>query len=378
MRNLRICYLANIKSIHVKRWVDYFAQRGHDVHLISFLPHTEYFENAKIHYVKTLQGRIRLVPYIADPLLAFIQLQNLLRKINPDILHAHYVWDKTLSRVLMNFHPFIISAWGTDVFVIPKKSRIYRLITAAALNKADIITTTAVYMGEYLQKEFNIPEKKIMRIPWGIDLTTFHRGYTSEVKALKNKLSIPDGSPVIISSRHMTPLYNIHSLVEAASHVIKDHPEAVFIFLRGYGSPEFEGALKSKAETWGVSQNIRFISQVLTPEQMAIYLNASDIFISIPLADQFASSIMEGMACGIIPIVSDIDVYTQYLTHGENAFFVDPSAPEQIAETISYCIEHLHLKEAMYTINKKIIHEEEDWSKNAQKMEALYTTLQEG
>ena len=32
---MKICYLANAASIHTVRWVKYFTDRGHEVHLIS-------------------------------------------------------------------------------------------------------------------------------------------------------------------------------------------------------------------------------------------------------------------------------------------------------------------------------------------------------
>jgi len=108
---------------------------------------------------------------------------------------------------------------------------------------------------------------------------------------------------------------------------------------------------------------------------MAIYLNMADVFISIPKNDQFGSSVMEGMACGAIPIVSSIKVYYQYLKDEVNALFVDPNNPREIAEKIVYCIEHPEIKESFYAINIKIIAEKEDWNKNAKKMEKLYEKL---
>ena len=133
-----------------------------------------------------------------------------------------------------------------------------------------------------------------------------------------------------------------------------------------------------KAKKLGVADNIRFISRLLTPKEMAVYLNMADVLISIPKTDQFGSSIMEGMACGVIPIVSNIGVYKEYLTDGDTAFFAKPDNPEEISEKIIYCIEHPELKEKFYKINRKIIEEKEDWNKKAKKMEELYENLLRG
>jgi len=34
--NMKICYIST-KSIHTRRWVEYFAEKGHEVHLITHL-----------------------------------------------------------------------------------------------------------------------------------------------------------------------------------------------------------------------------------------------------------------------------------------------------------------------------------------------------
>jgi glycosyltransferase involved in cell wall biosynthesis len=87
---------------------------------------------------------------------------------------------------------------------------------------------------------------------------------------------------------------------------------------------------------------------------------------------------MEGMACGSIPIVSDITVYYQYMKDGVNAFLINPENPREIAQKVIYCIEYSGIRNAFYAINRKIIEEKEDWNKNAKKMETLYKNLLDG
>ena len=86
-------------------------------------------------------------------------------------------------------------------------------------------------------------------------------------------------------------------------------------------------------------------------------------------------SIMEGMACGSIPILSNLSVYKQYLKDKENAFFVNPDDPKEIASAVNFCIDNPNIREKFYAINGKIIEEEEDWSNNAKKMEELFEAL---
>ncbi len=36
--HVKLCFIADGRSIHTQRWVEYFAQRGHEVHLITYDP----------------------------------------------------------------------------------------------------------------------------------------------------------------------------------------------------------------------------------------------------------------------------------------------------------------------------------------------------
>jgi len=376
---MKICYLADAGSIHTQRWIKYFVVNGHEVHLISFRSLGDCNINGvKLYLLKRLRPQIRIVSFPINLLFDVIQVKKLIKNINPDILHAHYVVSYGVLGALAGFHPFVVSPWGSDVLRAPKESKISGYILPIIFKKADIITTTAEFMREYLNNDFNIPKNKIIRIPWGIDLKVFHRGYEEEVKRFRESLGIGVSSSIIISNRHMNPQYEIQSIIDSIPYVTKIYPNVLFVFIRGSGSPDFENEMKVRAKKLGVINNTWFISRFIPPKEMAVLLNASDMFISIPKTDQFGSSIMEGMACGAIPIVSTIKVYEQYLEDGKNAFFANPESPEKIAEKIIYCIEHPEIKEKFYKINKEIIEKNEDWDRNAKKMEELYENLLKG
>lgn len=59
--------------------------------------------------------------YVVNLLSAFVQVKMFIRKIKLGILHAHYVTDYGLIGALTNFHPLIVSVWGSDVLIAPKK-----------------------------------------------------------------------------------------------------------------------------------------------------------------------------------------------------------------------------------------------------------------
>lgn len=374
---MKICYIANAGSIHTQRWVEYFADRGHDVHLISPRPFgNSSIENVKLYILKTFRPQIRIMSFPINLPFYAIQVRILVARIKPDILHAHYVADCGSWGALSGFHPFILSAWGSDVLAKPKESAVNKLIVGYALRKADVATTTSQYLQGYLQTKFRMPEHRVMAIPWGNDLKIFHKGYDTEVKELRSNLGIDENNFVALSPRHLTERYRIEYIVQAISYVVIRYPNIVLLLLKGMAEDrEYENRINNLANELGVTQNIRLIRKELKPKEMAVIDNVSDVIISIPRSDQFSACIQEGMACGVIPMVGNLEVYKQYLVDGENALFVNPEDPKDIAQKVIYCIEHPELKQRYYEINRKIIEEKEDWDKNARKMEQIYNNL---
>ena len=80
---MKIGFIGDAQSIHIQRWVNWFADRGHEVHLISFKSCTN-LKNIKLHVIKTNR-------YGYFNPLNYLRVRKILREINPDIIHAHYV-----------------------------------------------------------------------------------------------------------------------------------------------------------------------------------------------------------------------------------------------------------------------------------------------
>ena len=369
---MRICILGNAGSIHIQRWAEYFASKNHEVHLISSRSVNEInMNNVKLYHLRMSRLPINL-------LFSSVQLRKFIRQIRPDILHAHYISSLAFVGALSGFHPFVLSAWGSDVLVAPQNSRITALKISFCLRKADVTFATSQYLKEYIHKEFNLPQHSVIATPWGTDLETFHKGYEIEVKKLKSRLGIDEGDFVILSPRHLQEFYKIEYIVKAMPHIVAKYPNVVLILLKGAAKAadnEYEISVDNLCRELGISKNTRIMRKELKPHEMAVVYNASDVLISIPKSDLFGISIQEGMVCGVIPIVGELAMYHQYLKDGENALFVASEDAQQIAEKVIHCIENPELKERFHEINKCIIEEKENWNRNAQKIEELYESL---
>ncbi|MFC2004919.1 glycosyltransferase, partial [Chloroflexota bacterium] len=51
---MKICFIADARSVHTQKWVKYFANNGNDVHLISCKPLPRHYDygGTKVHIIK--------------------------------------------------------------------------------------------------------------------------------------------------------------------------------------------------------------------------------------------------------------------------------------------------------------------------------------
>jgi glycosyltransferase involved in cell wall biosynthesis len=355
--------MANASKIHTQRWAKYFAERGHEVHIISFEQPDVELSGINIHIVKTNKKYL----YISFPYKSF-QFRRIINDIKPDIVHAHYVTKYGVIGALTGLHPFVVSAWGSDVLINPKESIILKKAVKFALKKADLITCDAEHMIEELVSIGTNP-KKITLSYFGTDIQKFNPEQKSE--KLGEKLGVLN-SPTIISIRNLTPIYNVESLIKAIPIVLKEVPEAKFV-IAGRGSQEEK--LEQLAKSLGVSDSIRFVG-FIAQEELPEYLASADIYVSTSLSDAgLAASTAEAMACGLPVVITDFGDNSKWVEDGVNGFIVPLKAPKALAEKIIYLLENEDIRREFGMRNKKIIEERNNYYKVMEKMENIYIEL---
>src|SRR5581483_12442875 len=122
--------------------------------------------------------------------------------------------------------------------------------------------------------------------------------------------------PLIVSTRHLEPLYNVGLLIEAFPAIVHAFPGARLILI-GDGSER--ARLQARARELGLDGQVQFLGR-RRPAEVAGYLSAADLFVSTSLSDGNNISLNEAMACGAFPIATDIEANREWIAHGENGF----------------------------------------------------------
>ena len=350
-----VCYLANARSIHTQRWATHFSKRGYDVHVVSFdkgeIPGVE------VHHVP--------LPVPFKPLgipLTLPGVKRILRTIRPDILHAHYATSYGLLGALTGFKPLIITAWGTDVLIMPRKSRLIRGILLWSLGKANLVTSMAAHMTAVL-KGLGVDDKKIVMLPFGVDTSVFHPGLRAREEDID-----------IICTRPCESLYNVELLIRSLPRIVVRYPRLRCVLIGG-GSQEPK--LRALAADLGIEAHIHWAGHVSLPE-VAKWLGRAKVFVSPSLSDGNNISLNEAMACGCFPVCTDIPANREWLEDGQNGYLVPVDQPEVLAERVCLALAAPEFRRCCAETNWRIVERRADWNKHMATMEGIYLEMTAG
>jgi glycosyltransferase involved in cell wall biosynthesis len=350
-----VCYLASAKSVHTKRWATHFSRLGYRVHVVSFdkgdIPGVE------VHHISP--------PVSFKPLglpLTLHKVKRILRTIRPDILHAHYATSYGLIGALTGFKPLIVTAWGTDVLIMPRKSRLIRGILLWSLGKANLITSMAAHMTAVL-KGLGVDDKKIVTLPFGVDTAVFHPGLRAEEEDID-----------IICTRPCEPIYNVELLIRSLPHIVARYPNLRCVLI---GGGLQEQNLKALAKELGLEAHIQWVGRVSLPD-VAKWLGRAKVFVSPSLSDGNNISLNEAMACGCFPVCTDIPANREWLEDGHNGYLVPVDRPEVLAEHIILARSAHEFRRQCAVKNWRIVQDRADWNKNMARMNTYYIALTSG
>ncbi len=193
---------------------------------------------------------------------------------------------------ILNF----LSYLDTSTIVIPQGSEINQLYKGRVKNFIDIlfnnsklITARSEGMKKRILDIYPLANNKVRLLNWGIKDEFFLSDFTNNKKE----------NITIISYRATGKIYNIDIIFDAIKKLKEEHGNIKFIYVEYNKSFDYNLDLSICDE----------IYSGLSSTELATLLHKCDISISLPSYDGFATSLLETMAAGTLPVISDIEAY---------------------------------------------------------------------
>lgn len=360
-QKMKIFLLSDANSVHTIKWVKGLTEKGVHIALWSIAkPKDGIYEgipNLKIYYSAISQERFnwyKKAKYLS--LLTF--LKRCIRSYQPDIVHSHYASSYGLLGALCNYHPFIVSVWGSDIYDFPNKNGIFSALTRFVLRRADKVLSTSHVMAEEASK---YTSKEIEVTPFGIDLDTF--------KPLPKT-----GTDFVVGTiKTLEEKYGLHYLIEAFKIFSTNSTSGkIKLIIVGGGSQEQQ--LKQQARDLGISHLCDFIGPV-PYEEVPHYHNQIDVCVCLSNNESFGVAAIEASATERPVVVSDVGGLPEVIVDNVTGVVVPAQDPKSAAEAIKALHDNPDLRVKMGKAGRQRVIEQYDWNKNVDKMIRIYNDL---
>jgi glycosyltransferase involved in cell wall biosynthesis len=338
---MRLLLAGDIRAVHLWRYAQYFRGKGHQVTVAS----TESDRHLKPDYkIEAIQNPT-FIKYIS----AVPSFKKIIRDFKPDLVNCHYLPNYGFLGMMSRFHPLVVSVWGSDVLISPAKSPLHRMRARMVLRYADLLMTDAVMLTEKTA-ELAGSNKKIMTVPYGVPVRILE---FSENRKPEQKSRLR-----IISTRRLEKLYRVADFLKAIGAMSADMPIDSIVIGDG-AELETLRNLKNDLQLG----NINFMG-ALPHEALLDILRSGDLYVSCSESDSTSVSLLEAMASGLFPIVSDIAGNREWITDGINGCLFPVGDVKCLAEKIRLAAGDFELRKRAYDHNLKLIREKAVWEDN--------------
>lgn len=334
---------SNTGNAHLKNYLELVRDYFDEVLVVSDSP-VEYAPSKSVSF--SLKNPFKIKKSIQ-------KLRQIIHDYSPSIIHVHQAnsYAFIAGKANNGSTPLVLTAWGSDVLLLPKRSIFHRWLVTQALRYADIVTADSVQMSQEIH--VLCPGKEVVNANFGVDL---------ELPEGMNA----DRELILYSNRMHESLYRIEDILTQFKAMCEE--------LDGYLILAAKGSLTEKLKDYSklhqLTNHVTFAGFVTKSQNQANYLK-SKFFISIPTSDGTSISLLEAMAYGCIPVLSDIPANREWVEDGKNGIIIGRTEP--FIKAIKRGLELDAAKVQHY--NRDLINQRATKSANAALFKGIYSRI---
>jgi glycosyltransferase involved in cell wall biosynthesis len=257
------------------------------------------------------------------------------------IVHAHYLSSFGLMAAIAvrlarrgSRPPRLVeTAWGTDLLVTARRSRIRRRLAQFTLCSADLATGDSLDL-----------QDEIARLAPGLEFRRFVFG----PDAARYESRLPKRR-VVLSSRRLVRDMRV-DLIIRAFQIARGGGDLDDWRLVIAGSGPEESRLGAMA---AASPEIDFVGQ-LSAGPLGELLDSSSVFVSVPISDATSASLLEAMAAGQVAVVNDLPANREWVDHSVGEIVARDPSPEELSEALARAVSRTHAASASQAARDRV------------------------
>lgn len=242
---------------------------------------------------------------------------RLLSRLRPPVVHAHELFSATTTaltakRLLGNRVVATAHRSGTlgDVYRVRRKPfGEHRLRTIVRQVDAFVVISREI---DRELAELGVPTSARVHIPNGVDTARYRPLAANEKESLRSRLGLTSG-PLAVFTGRLVVEKRLDVLIGVWPEVRAAHPDAQLLLV---GAGPEEKSLRAAA-----GAGIAFVGR---QDDVAPYLQAADVFVLPSAAEGLSVALLEAMAAGLVPIVTNVGGAADVIEQGRNGWLIPP------------------------------------------------------
>jgi glycosyltransferase involved in cell wall biosynthesis len=311
------------------------SEQGYEVHIVDFR------ENADAALAKSSDGirddyekftrRVASIHLMGTPpigkarfLWAAPQLRRLASRTRAQLILTLYGGGFALTAYASGFRPYCLYIVGSDVLGAGRISR--------RVNRTTLTNAARVFVnGEFLaaRTKEQAPRATVMPLLIGVDPRQFEEA-----------APVSDTVQFVCTRGFGAALYNNDAIIKAIAKMPLSTPDFRVVFTSGGPQLDQCRALADRILSPSIRAQIQFLGGV-SYQRLLAELRRSHALLSFAKSDGTATSVLEGMASGLYPILSDIPQNRALIRPGESVgTLVELDDEQGLADVLVDVVQH--------------------------------------
>ena len=309
-------------GVHIHTLSKELVKQGHEVYVITY-PHADLADIDGIHVIGTKGINIPGIRGLMFKRNAKKALEKLLKEVDIDIVHGHYLFPAGAAAVEVGSKHKIktyVTAHGSDMFEMYKKQSFMRPSIKNVLKKADVVFAVSNALKQEILATGVDGISNKTRLCWNsVDINKFS-------KDNKNLLD-NHGKPIVLFVGNIIKRKNVNLILEAKKQSKTDY-ELVIV-----GDGPLKKDLENKVKTENIS-DVRFLGSRRDVENI---IPGCDVLVLPSFSESFGLVLIEALACEKAVIGSDVGGISEIITDNVG-LLIDPNDSSSLSDAIDKII----------------------------------------
>jgi glycosyltransferase involved in cell wall biosynthesis len=205
---------------------------------------------------------------------------------------------------------------------------------------------------------------------------------SSSIRVIPNSVDVERFSPaedkadagrkIVLFTGRLIAAKGIRFLVEAIPKVLRNHPDALFVFIGAGNCVPYRNRLRRMGVP---SRNFLFLGYLREASELVSYYRVASVYVAPTMYENLPIRVLEAMACGVSVVASNVCAIPEVIEDEVNGLLVEPGSVEALSDAICRLLDDSDLRRILGYNARETVLKRFSWKVNISKVVKIYTQV---